>query len=71
MHTIEPGMLLRVHHAEHRLLIDKQHGRPVRRARRVVTTRARAIQVALLRRAYVRARAAQARAVAHATARAA
>jgi len=71
MHTIDPAMMLAVHHVERRHLTDEGHGRPVRRSRvrRAVTGRARAIQVAVLRRAYVRARAAQARARAHSGAR--
>ncbi|WP_062076755.1 hypothetical protein [Demequina globuliformis] len=67
MHTIDPESMLTVHHAEHRQLIS-----PAGTARRAyrqhtVIRRVRAVYVVVLRRAYVRARAAQARSEAHAS----
>ncbi|WP_084039383.1 hypothetical protein [Demequina sp. NBRC 110053] len=67
MHVIDPESMLTVHHAEHRQLVTNAGA--ARRARRQQRTvrRVRAFYVVLLRRAYVHARAAQARAEANAS----
>lgn len=67
MHTIDPESMLKVHHAEHRQLITPVGTARRDSLRRTVARRVRAAYIVALRRAYVRARAAQARAEAHAS----